>query len=168
MRVTKGRVQVCVNDLQPKTTRNTHSGLTPHLNEGDTQMKSHGVSQQRTYCWIQACVRWFERRSKEAGEESKSHSRFPRSVWHFGVWTIFMLLSGAPPGLQTYRLVPFFSLSIVVTQWPCWVLMWNRSRLAKEHRSLAVSVRLAPSNTKASLTVQSHFLAVTFLSCMET
>lgn len=57
MRVTKGRVQVCVNDLQPKTTRNTHSGLTPHLNEGDTQMKSHGVSQQRTYCWIQACVR---------------------------------------------------------------------------------------------------------------
>ena len=56
---------------------------------------------ERTYCCIQACVRWFGRGFKEVGEESDSHSCFLGTVWHFCVWTIFMLLSDALSWLQT-------------------------------------------------------------------
>ena len=77
MRVTKGRVQVL---LMPSSQRppETHSGLTPHLNEADTQMKSHGVSQQRTYYRIQACAGWFERRSKGSRWRIQQSLTFPQ------------------------------------------------------------------------------------------
>lgn len=147
MRVTKGRVQVYVNAFQPKTTRNTHSRSIFHCNEGDTQMKNHGVSQWRG-----------------VGKDLLLDSGLCQMIWErvqgsrWRIWQSFMFPGDCLALLCLDNIHAFVRCSVMITDWFCFspYPLWSQSGLVV---CWCETVQVWQTNTMAWLCVSGQLLA---------